>query len=362
MKNEFNAKKSIILFILFIFFITFSNKATASKVEKGIITGDSVRIRSKASLSSSIVTKLFKGNEVKVISSVSGDAYKGIKKWYKVKLNNIYSEGFVHSKFLLTGKKAVSYRKKLGNKVHMKKLKKLFTNSQIKKMFYFSKKFRNIKTLKDFSDTFKFANKLRENLTKVVRKLYSKMQGSKGYSNQQLNISWIYYYLPTFTISYVAEGTEAIFSIMYNDFLRKAKKTNNKVDDMFIKLLIFSYGNEHDFFGSWFDQTWDYGGFSLLGKGIHFKILRKIDKINEKTLLFKKELISLKDELIRDICGWKSYSGKKEKLIAEVEKILKTIKVITINDKKKLKKRLKQFKNPTKDLEMNCKIATCNQG
>ena len=103
------------------------------------------------------------------------------------------------------------------------------------------------------------------------------------------------------------------------------------------------------FFPSWFLQTWDYGGNSLLGKGTHLAILKKIDQTLSNTDLFKEEITAVKESLISDIIGQDelAYEMPQKDIIKELDQILSQgLTVLTKEDIVALRQRRKMFENP----------------
>ena len=109
------------------------------------------------------------------------------------------------------------------------------------------------------------------------------------------------------------------------------------------------------FFPSWYLQTWDYGGFSLLGSGKHKAFLDKIAAALKKSNLFKKEIKAIKKELVRDITEGKQYGYSQEKVIAELNQITTTdYSFLLQGDVIALKNRRNMFQKPDEfEIEFN---------
>lgn len=165
-----------------------------------------------------------------------------------------------------------------------------------------------------------------------------------------IDMSWLENSFQGFQNSLVAEGTTfnifKDFKIMYT----KAKETEGTEDDDFIRLQF--HANELDsveyFYKSWFMQTWDYGGHSLLGQGKHFNLLNEANELLSKSKLFEKPILDLKIEIIDDISAEHiTFWEPKEKILAEMKKIVAAdFHFLTNEDKIILKTRYEQFKKP----------------
>ena len=103
-------------------------------------------------------------------------------------------------------------------------------------------------------------------------------------------------------------------------------------------------------------QDWRYElptgeAYSLLGQGIHLSVLDKIYMaIREDSLgFFKKELASIKQELIDDISLSNQYWSPKEAIVKELENILdRTYPFIKQSNRIELQARLKMLKEAEK--------------
>ena len=87
--------------VFFIYIIISIVIITGKENANGVVIGNNVRIRSQASLKSSIIIEFFKGNELEIIENIKGDYYKGRNTWYKVKSSYFWSEGYIHSSLIM---------------------------------------------------------------------------------------------------------------------------------------------------------------------------------------------------------------------------------------------------------------------
>ncbi len=165
-----------------------------------------------------------------------------------------------------------------------------------------------------------------------------------------VDMSWLENSFPGFQNSLVAEGTTfnifKDFKIMY----AKAKETEGTEDEDFITFQF--HANETDsieyFYKSWFMQTWDYGGHSLLGQGKHFNLLKEANDLLAQSKLFEKPILEIKTEILNDISAeYITYWESKDKILEEMKKIVSAdFDFLTKQDKILIKTRYEQFKNP----------------
>ncbi|MFK7771382.1 MAG: hypothetical protein AB8F94_04550 [Saprospiraceae bacterium] len=165
-----------------------------------------------------------------------------------------------------------------------------------------------------------------------------------------IDMSWLENSFQGFQNSLVAEGT--MFNI-FKDFrimYAKVKETQGTEDDDFITFQF--HVNELDsveyYYKSWFMQTWDYGGHSLLGQGKHFDLLNEANDLLAKSKLFEKPILQTKIEILNDIAAEHiTYWESKGKILEEMKKIISADFIfLTAEDKILLKTRYEQFKNP----------------
>lgn len=88
--------------------------------------------------------------------------------------------------------------------------------------------------------------------------------------------------LPWLSIGFYAEGTYAQLELAPRAWTEAAERTPGDVDDAFVKLVVDAYGNAGGTgWPSWGERTWDYGGCSLLGTGLHPRLLLATDRFRD---------------------------------------------------------------------------------
>lgn len=148
-------------------------------------------------------------------------------------------------------------------------------------------------------------------------------------------------------ISCVAECTMLEYVQISDDLYVKAKETEGEADDKFFEMFIDYHTGEYDpdiMNAKWFMGTWDYGGESLLGDGSHLEYLKNIETILEASDLFKERLETFRGYCMEDITKNTVYTYDTKKIIGEMDKILKEVK-LSPEEKKATEKRKKEFQN-----------------
>jgi len=239
------------------------------------------------------------------------------------------------------------------------KLKEIFTAKQIQQIKAYKTAFANTNTVADFTAAYRKGAQLKKDLFDAMNKDFEKQ--SKINVEKAGNYKWLYPFIPGYQSSLVAEGTVVELILYYKNFLAKATKTAEKTDDDFINLMIAAYGEHETFYPVWFNQTWDYGGCSHLGKGIHNKTLVSINNLYSSNKLFKPELNEVREKALNDILKWTTYCSPRENAIKEINQIIKAVP-LSVNEKKQLQNRVIKFQKPDKSLQFNCDKANCSYG
>jgi len=310
---------------------------------------DNVRIRDKAGLSGKGVVTVEKGTTLLYLNEMSDFTdeitLRGIPyndPWLKVKTSE-GEEGWVYAgavKFDLT-----TVSEEFKTQIVTKRLEKIFGNKLVFEIEQYQKDFATVKTEKDFILMYRNAQKLQKKLNVKLENAYS-MYDVDNFPD----LFWIDDAIPALNAELVAEAT--MYSLLFNfkELEVAASETENELDNEFVKLQIAKNGGEfEDFFAVWFLQTWDYGGYSLLGQGKHVAMLNRMQKLADKTSLFDAEIKVMKNQLLDDITTYDKYGEQKEKIIEEINTIIdKQYELISVDETIGLNTRLKMFENPEK--------------
>ncbi len=167
--------------------------------------------------------------------------------------------------------------------------------------------------------------------------------------------------------SCVAECTEFVINYDMEDLQDLAKETEGKADDEFFKMKVFCEGDEATYNPGWltfFERTWDYGGGVLLGDNSIYTFLKNSYDFQKKSTLFKKDVDQLRAETI-DVMGHSIYMQPKDKVQAEIDKIIKQ-KVVSAAEKKRILEIRKRNEDENTEadplLQFGCKTGDCDWG
>lgn len=87
--------------------------------------------------------------------------------------------------------------------------------------------------------------------------------------------------LPWLALSFYAEGTAAVLELDTEAWTGAARLTTGTEDDRFFAFLMDSYSNLNgDGWATWQERTWDYGGCSPLGSGLHLELLKQAEDLD----------------------------------------------------------------------------------
>jgi hypothetical protein len=239
---------------------------------------------------------------------------------------------------------------KTANEVAIKKINQMQMNSFFDKKITdriktYNKQWQLSKSSTAFADTYLLGEKTQREINEIL-------SNKIGIDDPQklVDMSWLENSFKGFQNSLVAEGTTfnifKDFKIMY----AKAKETEGTEDDDFITFQF--HINELDsveyFYKSFFIQTWDYGGHSLLGQGKHYNLLNEVNDLLGNSKLFEKPILKIKNEILNDISAeYITYWESTDKILEEMKKIVSAdFDFLTKEDKILIKTRYQQFKKP----------------
>ncbi|GJM31854.1 MAG: hypothetical protein DHS20C18_08550 [Saprospiraceae bacterium] len=228
-----------------------------------------------------------------------------------------------------------------------KRLQTLFGKDQKDRINLYRQHFQEATQAKDVAAVYREGIAIIEAINKVLEGKFNHLDLEK-----MPDLFWLQQCVPGFIPQLVAEGTEYMLFEDYRQWLPLAKATDSKVDDQYFELCASAYREDsiHYFFPAWTIQTWDYGGHSLLGEGIHLEILTAANQNLQNDTLFKPELINIKSKVVKDITeNYTTFWEPQEAILSEMDSLLaRNLQILTKNDKVALNVRRQQFTEPLK--------------
>lgn len=261
--------------------------------------------------------------------------------WYKVSTAS-GEEGWVYGGGLnLTGQDFGGN----SGKFLQARLNGIFEGGLTQKLEDYRADLGSIQTSEDFARIYRRGQGIRDSLVDILQRKVEVVDPINA-----MDISWIDWSFPGFSHQLVAEGTLYHLFADFKVFSNYAKATKGEEDDQFINLCltVHSVDSIEYFYPSWFLQTWDYGGHSLLGQGKHLEVLQKMQSLRDNTSFFNDQIDDFKNNIIADITEeWVSYWESKEGIIKELDAILgANFTFFTEEELVKLRLRKIAFENP----------------
>lgn len=325
-----------------------SNPAPATKL---IVNVDNFRLREKPGEDGKEMADLHKGEELTDLGEVSDFTtrmtIRGIafdEPWLKVRTSG-GKAGWVYAGAIGFD---VNHASDLIRKVLEKRTQTFFGSDLSAQILAYDQLYKQVSNSEQFNKVYEIGSSLRDTLVRVL--------AAKVVVNDPENVPdffWLEQVMPGFITQLVAEGTQFYLFWDYRQLVSKAGASQGMEDDDFIGLCleVHSLDSVEYFYPSWFIQTWDYGGHSLLGRGIHQRIMSKMDSVLYKSGLFRPEITKIKNLWMNDIGGKDvTYWETKDKILKEMDSIIKSdYRILSRSDKIALETRKKQFENPDKN-------------
>ena len=315
-----------------------------------------VRLRATAGVNGKVIKELSRGEVVYDQGEVSnytnrielaGKVY--YEPWIKVQTTD-KTEGWI---FASSANIRMNNAEQLNTFLISKRLHSIFGKDNAARLKVYSQSFDNIHSVEGFASVYKAGCLLRDTMIRLIE---TKVE--IGEEDELPNLFWLDDAFPGFIPQLVAEGTSYYLFADYRQFLAKANQTPGQEDNNFIDicLQVFPEDSIEYFFPVWNIQTWDYGGHSLLGRGIHKEVLESLAEFSATTDLFKEEVSRIKDDLINDITGqYVTYWEDTEWILPELDSIISAeLEIFTPEDLIALQARRKHFEEAEKNgIEVN---------
>ncbi len=356
-----------------IFFVLFSNCQNDNKGEtdqavkvlpqdtltRMVVALDNLRLRAAPGTDQPTVAELRKGTELETTGAISplktSILIRGVQReepWVEVKTAN-GTQGWIFGGGV---KIEGAQNTPVASVLRKERLSSFYGPEKTRQILQYRADFYSIENPRDLENVFIRGTILRDSLVQTMSKKIEIMD------HENLpDLSWLEDGMPGFSLGMVAEGTGYYLFQDYGKMKAWAKETVATEDDAFFEVISFINGdrNIEGFYPIWYEQTWDYGGYSLLGQEKHLSALTEMDKIMKEQKLFRNPILKLKMKLLKDILNPPTgeYGESAEKIIEEIDAILSgDFEILSEVEKKNLEVRKKQFLDPTKfGLKLNLK-------
>ena len=229
----------------------------------------------------------------------------------------------------------------LATKLMERRLRTLF-QGLASEVLQYRQDFGSAQTSDEYAEIYRRGEKLRDTLVHLLS-----TRVIVGDYNNLPDLFWLEEAMPGYVPQLVAEGTEYYLFQDYKKLYPQARKTRGTADNDYITLCthVHAMDSVEHFFPAWFLQTWDYGGSSLLGQGVHLQLLREMDRVIEKSKLFEREILGIKNDLVRDVTWTENtYWEPIEAIQKELDEILASdLSILSPDDLTELQARRKMF-------------------
>lgn len=321
-----------------------SKMAHRESVNLKILLND-LRIRNKPSLNGQVIDKLKENTIVEWLGEISQEQHsitlRGVKfkePWLKIK-TPLGKQGWAYAAATLPISDS-NYTNALRDKLYTQRAIHFFGNDVGQAVAKYRLRYQQAQTDQQLAAAYTDIRLHRDRLVERLREKVTIKQ-------PEMDMSWIEYLMPSFTLVKAAEGTVYYPAANFKRFAEKAQATQGSVDDRFFAFCqqLFPYDGMEGFFANWFEQTWDYGGESLLGQGKHLAALKAMDEQLQQSPLFAQTLKHYKNTLVRDITNPETkFREPKDKIKRELQQILaKNFSILTSKDKKVIKARYRSL-------------------
>jgi hypothetical protein len=228
-----------------------------------------------------------------------------------------------------------------------KRFQSLFGAVHTRSMRQYLQLWDQVQTVESIARIYRQGHAFVDSLSQILE---TKIQVGEGSANADL--FWLGKMTPGFIPQLIAEGSTYHLFADFRKFWQKARTTSSKEDDDYFGLCVqlFPEDSIEYYFPAYFLQTTDEGGSSLLGRGIHRKILVAADSLKLSAPLFAVYFDAIKNNLVDDITNTNTtYWEQKDKIMAELTEIVALdLAILTKADNIALKTRLLQFRKPQK--------------
>jgi hypothetical protein len=167
-------------------------------------------------------------------------------------------------------------------------------------------------------------------------------------------------------ISCAAECTDLDFLFDLEELKQKTLSTTGNADDDFIDLVMFIEDGQYGYAGYpgfkvWYVQTWDYGGYTMLGNGVFSDAVKRTEQFENKHDLFADELKAIHEDFVNSLTWDGTFGLSKEQVLEEFATLLKK-DFFTKEEKTLLKESFEKIKTETEGYQFGCETGDCTFG
>ncbi|MBK7408070.1 MAG: SH3 domain-containing protein [Saprospirales bacterium] len=311
---------------------------------------DYLRIRKTPGVDGEVITTLSEGDTLYEMGEVSAFTtevtLRGIRfnePWIKVRTQDSLS-GWVYGggvNFQLDD------RLELTNRLMKMRLQTFFGEILAQRILDYRAAYRQAKTSTDLAAVYREAGQLRDTLVQIFDKKITVIQKP----DQTPNIAWMEEAMPGMITQRVAEGTAFYLFMDYHQWLARSRQTTGSEDNQFAEVCLtaFHLDSIEYFAPDWLIQTSDVDFYSELGKGVHQKMLEKMNQARAASDLFEPEYQEFKSKLLADITGMDdlAYWNDQLAILGELDAILAAeYGILTNAEKASIQTRRQQFEQP----------------
>ncbi|MCB0594852.1 MAG: hypothetical protein H6557_00755 [Lewinellaceae bacterium] len=225
------------------------------------------------------------------------------------------------------------------------RLRSLFGPALAERLALYEEAFQQAHTAEAVAQAMAMGRALRDTLVQVLA-LRAKESG------QQEGLFWLQDAIPAFVPHRMEDGRSFYLFMDFRPYLSLAQASEGLADDALLELYLMAYPEDsvEYFYPAWVFQANEKKAHSLLGRGLHFRFLEKLDKLLVNRGLFEEEIGRFREQLLNDMVGANvTYWESREKASAELERILQAeFQVLGPEGQEALNRRLLQFKEPEK--------------
>ena len=324
-----------------------------------VVALDNLRLRSVPGTDQPVVAELREGAVLETTGAISplktSISIRGVQReepWVEVKTANGMQGWIFGGGVKIEG----AQNTPVASVLRKERLSSFYGAEKTRQILQYRADFFSIENPRDFENVFIRGTILRDSLVQTL----SRKVEITDHENLP-DLTWLEDAMPGFTLGMVAEGTGYYLFQDYGKMKAWAKETVATEDDTFFEVISFINGDREieNFYPIWYEQTWDYGGYSLLGQKKHLSALIEMDKMMKEQQLFRNPILKIKMKLLKDILNVPTgeYGESADKIIEEIDAILSSdLMILSEAEKKNLELRKKQFLDPTKfGLKLNLK-------